>query len=269
MYYVFKLRNQIILMFGILFLGSCDNWFARYADVNNEQYRIDMAERMIDELDFDSAIDYIEPVLDNKPNNKRVVYLAAAAHAGRAGLRVLELFLAIGEELGDKTLLQIFAEHFVEVSEDDLADIEDAVTIIEDYGATASERDSTLNFFALFLYYSRIGVILNYYAFLDASIDLDPSWDACLIDAANGLPEEEIDKLMNTLARVVDTTNEIASSGGAFAGLTDMDMSSFNTFPMDPIPCPGAGADALLCTAVRNLMNDGTIGLDTGAAICL
>ena len=276
------------LILAVVMLGNvgCANVFRDFPDKGSYLYRMDRARVKLDANKYDEVITEIEPLIAADPRNADLVYLAVCAYAGRAGLRVLSLFTDIASGLSDKGLFQILAENFVPLSTEgfDLADvtavsdvssitdIETAKTIIENYGATASERNSDINYMAFFVYISRIGIVLNRFAYdPDTGAFRDGQFKACKkgIDAAGastGIPNEGVDIVLTSLPGIADTASYV------FGSSTDLTSS----FP------PGLGTTAICtttendpsCLAVRTLIavskeeNSSGIGLGTGEAIC-
>lgn len=255
---------------GVLALlcASCGNVFRDFPEKDSDSYRIDATRNALDAENFDNAIAEISPVLTAQPKNSEVVYLASVAYAGRAGLRILNLFSEIANAAATTGILTIFAKHFTAASTDDLADFESAVSIVQAYSDFAMDRDTDLNFYAIFLYYARIGVILNHYAF-DNSVALRSNFKAChtvedLVGASTGIPNAMLDKIYISIPRIVDIVNTIAL-GSQFGGLTN--LSALPTLPKAALPC-SATPNNVNCLAVRSLVNvgpsSGGIGLGSG-----
>ena len=257
-------------------LSGCHNMYRDFSDKSSDSYLIFQAKSYMDALDFDSAITSITPVVASQPTNEEVAYIASASYAGRAGLRILDLFSKLASELSSKSILQIFAEHFPGATDTTVADIESATRVLEAFSPRASGRSPSLNFYALFLYYSRIGVILNRYAY-DSTSTLRTNFTACNTqdtpDAAEtGIPNDMIDRIMTSIPRVLD-----AASGATGGGSTTNALSSASLPPelssFSPIPCSTDSND-VRCLAGRTFVNIGRptgIGLGTGSGggICL
>lgn len=271
----FKIINWNILL--IFTLIQCSkNIFRSTSDEKADSYRIDRARKEIDKENFDTALEYIVPVWERRQTEPEIAYIAANAYAGRAGLRIINLFDSLASDISTKTVLEIFSEHFTDASLQDVNDMESAIGCIENAGNRASLRNSKTNFFALLVYWARIGVNLNYYAYADSNVK-EAGFNACTttVDLGGpdtGLTESITDRLLVTFPRIIDTAAYVSGSGSDFdailaanlpAGITT--ISSFDAFP-----CPGNNvAEKTACAAVRSLVNEATVGLGTaGGAVC-
>jgi hypothetical protein len=267
-------RFKLIFAFvGCALLNSCaQNAFRDFAAKSSISYLIDSTKKQLDEQDFDTAISTITAALALEPTNEEAVFLAAIAYAGRAGLRTLDLFLTLASDISSKSIFTIFAQNFKGAEEADLDDMDEAIRILESLGNRAALRTNSLNFLAMFLYYSRIGIILNLYGF-DADAVLRTNFTACkksedFSGLKTGIPDAYIDKVMISLARVQDTSGSISGSGSGFSALRS--STGATSFPFDPIPCSTASdpVDFAKCVAVRVLINVGAptgIGLGSGS----
>jgi len=257
---------------GLLSLVSCANPLSNLVDPSSDEYRIAETRKALDRLDFDNAITNISPVLARRSTEEEIAYLASAAYAGRAGLRLLDLFSALTSDLSSKTLLTIFAQHYEGATDENVADMETAVSIIEAYGPRAANRSVDLNFYALFLFYSRMGVILNRYAF-NSSNTLRVNFHAChtvedLDGPETGLPNDMLDRVMTAIPRIVETIPAIGSGSGLPTGA--LDTSLLPAVPFDPVPCTtDPNNSACLLARLLVLTGSPSIGLGTGEIPCL
>lgn len=260
----------------VVVLPACSNIYKDFPEKSSDTYRIDAARNALDSNNYSNAISEISPVLATQPQNAEVAYLASAAYAGRAGLRILDLFEQIANSAASKGLLYIFAQHFSGADADDIADFEQAVQIFQNYSDFAVDRSTDLNFYGIFLYYARIGILLNYYALDPTAGTVLSNFDAChrVVDAApgaviTGLPNAAVDKIFVTLPRIIEIVNAI-TLGSSFANLTD--ISSLPALPRAAIPCTSS-SNNVQCLGVRTLVNVGPsgngIGLGSGSGICL
>jgi hypothetical protein len=267
-----KIARLAIASLAILVLGGCANAFRDFGDKSSDEYLIAQTKNQLDALKFDSAIDSITPVLTSQPHNEEVVYLATAAYAGRGGLRILDLFTAIASDISTKSIFEIFAEHFKGATDDSVADIESAMNIMEAYGPTAADRSADLNFFSIFLYYSRIGVILNRYAYDSTTNTVKSNFNACyttgdLDPATTGLPNEMVDRIMLTVPRIFDAASAVSGQGGALDTLADTAGFPSGLSSTVAVPCTTTPNDAS-CVLVRALVNVGPAnnGIGLGSA---
>jgi hypothetical protein len=254
MYYRFKRVFTGTLLATGLFMQSCKNLYADFGDRSSDAYLIEQARMQLDAYNFDAAIAAITPVLATQPTNEDVVYLASASYAGRAGLRILDLFSAIGTDASTKGIIQIFAEHFPGADDDSVADIAAAVQLIENYSAVPSARGGRLNFYMTFLLFSQIGVINSRYA-LDADGVLNPDFSPCRRDVATtgptGMPNESVDVIIGAFIKIPDT---IANAGSdAFSSIS----GSF-VIPEPAATCANTEG-SVECLLMRNLIGTGPL----------
>lgn len=268
-------RFSIGLTTALLFLSSssCKNLFSDFTDRTSFDYIVEQTRIHLDREDFDLAIATIEPLLETNPKNEEVAVLASSAYAGRAGVRTLDQILAIGESSG-AGLFEVFTVNLAAADEEDLEDLERARTIIEAYGATAADRSPDANFYALFLWYSRVGANLAFHA-VDAG-EVRTNFTAChgvinFAGARTGLPNATVDRVMTSIARIVDTLPGISSDAdvvAALGGITSaLPTAVTDIIGMDPIPCEDAvlpDPNAIACLGVRTLINGSSLGLGTG-----
>lgn len=261
----------MFLTFAMLVCATgCSNALRDFPKRDSDDYLIAETRKCLDNLDFDNAIVNITPVLAKRPQDADIAYLASAAYAGRSGLRILDLFASLGSDLSTKSILTVFAEHYAGAVDLNVSDMERAISILETYGPRAADRSADLNFFALFLYYSRIGVILNRYAF-NASNSLRANFAACHTDEnlsgpTTGLPNEMVDRIMVTIPRIIETIPAIASGAGLSAAALDTSVLSALGLSFDPIPCT-TDPNNVACIGTRILIAQGKntngVGLGT------
>lgn len=272
--------SRFFAFYGLLLLSACANVFRDFPDKGSREYRMDKARVAIDEKNWDDAIDGITPVLEDSPDDPDVVYIAATAYAGRAGLRILTLFTELSSSADTKGLFLILAEHFTlnEGETLDLAgftttrgiqaidDIETAKEIIETYGARAADRNNDINYIAFFVYASRIGVTLSRLALdPDSAYSLRTNFRGCHkvvapSAAKTGLPNDAVDIVLTSLPRLAETASYVF---GASTGVTSGIPSGLS---FDPI-CATNQIDPT-CLTTRALINvgksEGGIGLGVG-----
>lgn len=274
-------RSIAALLVAATLLGSCKNLFQDFTDKTNAEYIKEQTKIKIDAGLWDEAIVTVAPLLADQPQDPEVAYLASSAYAGRAGLRILDAIVAIGSDAGSKGMFEIFAELLVNADLDDQADLETAMTIVENYGAAASDRNADVNFYALFLYYARIGARLAPVAYTDGTKRTD--FTACCKDTgcptSVGISDDDVDVVLSTIPRILDTMNGIAVSGSGIDTLAGLTLPP--SFTNDPLPCSAAstgggspGSDYVVpCTLARSMINQGAtlgglgLGLDTGAGL--
>ncbi len=261
-------------------LTGCANVFRDFPDKGSRQYRIDKARVAIDDKSWDAAVDGITPVLEDSPDDPEVVFIAATAYAGRAGLRILTLFTELSSSLDSKGLFLILAEHFTlnEGETLDLAgfttsrgiqaidDIEKAKELIEVYGARAADRSTDINYIAFFVYASRIGVTLSRLALdPDSAYALRTNFRGCHKTVApaaakTGIPNDAVDIVLTSMPRLAETASYVFGAGGSVTNGIPAGLS------FDPL-CATNQID-VSCLATRALINvgksEGGIGLGVG-----
>lgn len=247
-------KTFAIILSAAFALVGCSNIFSNFTNHTDRGYLIDSARNALGSAHFDEALTAINPVYLASPQDEEVVMIVSSAYAGRAGLRALDLFEQIQSKLGaGRRLFEVFAEHFEEGDADTIADMDLAAQAIEGVSNLASGRSSMLNFFSVFVYYGRIGAALRATAY-DSNLSLVAGYDAC---STTYLEEENVDRLVVSMARVKDSLNSIPNGdalGGAFIP---------SGFPMDDPECP---SDLINCALMRTLVNDNTtIGLGVGS----
>lgn len=250
----------IIFLLMIGFSQGCRNLYRDFGDKTSDDYLITQARFDLDALDFDAAISRISPVLVSQPTNAEVVYLAAAAHAGKAGLRVMDLFLQFSS-ISSNGLIPTLADHFGATTDDDVAQIEEAISIIETYDADPTTRGAHLNFFSVFLYFSRIGAISARYAY-DTSGVLDATFDNCRNTDEGGylgIPDASIDSLIDAFVKLGPA---IANSGSSAFSSVGSAIDALG------ISAPGTSCDTskngAMCLIVRDMLGAGPLGTPPG-----
>lgn len=256
------MKKIFLVLLLISGLSSCSNAFRDLPDKSSDEYYIDQARIFLNEFKFTEAIAKIMPVLATQPRNREVVEIAVLAHAGRAGLRVLDLILELGSGSGTISFFKIFAEHFPDADDADVADMQTAITLLETYEADPAERSSGLNLIAMFLYYGRIGVVLHRYAYVDNV--LSPTFDQC---STTELPDAALTYIVQSVPKALSASSNISDADGvsdALASLTDLPEIQY-FIGSDTSTCP---ADQNPCQSMRSLIGEGTlqIGLGSGVA---
>ena len=252
------LSRALLLLLG----ASCgQNVFKDLPDKNSDPYLLQLARQRLDDGEYDNAINAITPVLQSDSRNVDVVYIAAAAYAGRAGLKTLTLFTEIATKTSDgKKLLKILGEHISSASRTaTIKDLEIAISILEGYSPNAVDRTPTLNYFGLFLYYAYLGALIHVNA-MDGQNNVIGGFDACTVAS---LPHADVDVMMISFARITDILNVIGNSAAGSIG----NQFTYG-FPGYDVGCPAAGnaTNAAYCKLMRTLVNRDEIGLNTGAA---
>ena len=260
-------------------------------DKGSEQYLIDSTKNALDLFDFDGAIANITPVLVTHPTDETVAYLAANAYAGRAGLRSLDVFTEISGS--SSSLLLLFAKHMRDATATTLTDMDQAATIIENYGATPSLRSGRVNFFAVLLYLARAGAYLNYYGIDPVTNSVRSNFTACVTTkdfaaagptdvVGTGIPNADIDTIMVSVAKALDSLSHANLSGAVATALTSFSANPAITPILavtSPLPCtsvtvpPVPSGNQATCLAFRAVVNNAAVGLGqtfgvAGDAVC-
>lgn len=209
-----KLR-LLSLISAVALLASCRNLYRDFGDRTSDDYLIAQARYQLDAYDFDAAIQSITPVLSSQPTNVDVVYLASAAHAGKAGLRVLDLFAAIGSEGSSKGLIQLFAEHYAGADDTTVSEMEAAYSIVEAYDSNPATRGARLNFYSVFVLLSRMGAVSARYALLsDGTLNSD--FNNCQESESaigdTGIPSSAIDIVVDSIVKLPNTISYSGST---------------------------------------------------------
>ena len=258
--------SKLTLIFAAFFgVTSCSNALRDFPNKSSDSYYIDLARIDLNAFNFTGAIDKITPVLTSQPQNEDVVQIAMLAHAGRAGLRVLDLILALGTDASSSTFFRIFAEHFPNASDASVADVQKAIDILESYQIDPANRDTEMNLIGMFLYYSRIGVVLHRYAYVNNVIS--PSFNQC--DVTN-LPEAAVTSIVQSIPKAINSAAHISNAGGvssALAALTNLpEIQAF--LSQGSATCP---ASSVSCQSMRSLIGEGSLGIGLGsgnATVC-
>ncbi len=257
-------KRRVLFLLPLFFVSSSctKNYLADFVDRSTDEYMIDETRNYLDKGDYNNAINTIMPVLASQPQNSDVVYLAAASYAGRAGLRVLDMFTDIALNTSEGRLLfHGLARHMSGATSTDLRDLEVAYNIIEGFRYEAADRPASMNFFSLFVYFAYVGAVLNIAAIDPATGDVMAGYNACL---AASLPEIDTDRVMIMIPRILDAIN---NSGGASSAISVTGLPT--TLPKDPVDCPGAGAvNIARCKAVRGLVDGEIVGFKLGHVPC-
>ncbi len=247
-----------------LFLGvtllSCENAYRYLPDRSSDAYYIDEAKKNLGQFKFTKALEFILPVLAKQPTNVEVVKIAYKSYAGRAGLRSADMISELGS--GSDGFFAIFAKHFPGADEDTLSDITAAIEVLENYQTDPALRDIEMNLHAMFLYYSKIGVVLNYRAF-DANNVVEAGFDAC-DDVV--FPDEDLQSIVQAFPRAIDAASGVDETTASL-------VESLNSSPLlatflntQESECPGTiAADVAACLGMRALINEGDSGIGIGA----
>jgi len=261
---------------SLLSVGACANAWRDFADKSSDSYLMEQARNSLDALNFDKAIIEITPVIASNPQNMDAAYIGSSAYAGRAGLRILDLFISIGNDISSKTLLTILAQHFIGATDQSLSDMNTSVSLLEGAGPNAASRSTDMNFYALLLYYARIGVNLNRYAFDVSANTLLPNFNACyktvdLVAINTGIPDAAIDNIMISVPRIIDAISGVTGSGDAFSAILNASILPAS-LPSAPIPCSLSSVN-VQCLAIRTLITNTNVGAPgiggLGGAACV
>lgn len=267
-------KHLVTLVLSIVFLNGCANSSDDFVDKTSDGYRIQSARQAIDRLDFLDAIQHLELVYANRPDDREVKYLLSVAYAGRAGLRIIDLFEQVADKSDTKGVLRIFAEHFTGVTLDNLSDLKEAVSFLESISTEATERTDDENFYALFLYYAQIGALINYSALDPDDNSLRSNFRSChtVVDfdaVKTGITSANIDTITVDLLRILQTAatltveddlESLVALSGVPSGL-DLDSNC------------AAQPNQSICKSVRTVVGvghaDDGIGVGTSEGTCL
>ncbi|MEO5666851.1 MAG: hypothetical protein ABIR96_02205, partial [Bdellovibrionota bacterium] len=200
------MKKMFLSLLIIAGLGSCSNAFRDFPDKSSDQYYIDLAQIYLNQFKFTEAIAKITPVLGTQPHNEQVVQIAMLAYAGRSGLRVLDLILALGSDVSTSSFFRVFAEHFPDADDADIADMQSAIDILEDYQPDPTLRNSELNLIAMFLYYGRIGVILHRYAYVNNVISA--GFDQC---DTTDFPDAALTNVVQSVPKALNSASSLGT----------------------------------------------------------
>jgi hypothetical protein len=265
----FNSKHILLTAVLALFSTACSNIYKDLTDIDDDNFRIDSTRKYIDLRDYDSAIATILPVLARQPRNEDAVYLASVSYAGKAGLSVIDLLNQLVAGLSSKGVFLLFGQHFPEATVAKVSAMETAYYIVENYGNRASLRSGHLNFYALFMYYSRIGLTLSQTA-LDSNGNLIPKFHGChttfdLSAVKSGLTNAQVDIVSTSIARIVDTASYIALDASLSSLLSSTPFPVGISF--DPY-CSLAGNQATVtCLAIRTLINQGKSDSGVGLGV--
>lgn len=261
--------NSITLLFlSLTSISGCRNLYSDFSHKTSTDYLLYEAKKDINNLRFNRAIRNLNEVLSRSPLSKSGNYLYSLAHAGRADLRVANIFQSMLDGAG--SLFVISSESFNVSTDDDLLDFATAVSALETIAPTPQDRDQEENFYALFLYFGRIGAVLNRYAYSDTNTLLTANFSGChkvsnKAAVKTGIPDDQVDVIMTMLPRVMDTVDRLAEQG--VSSLPDVSaLAAFANFSYDPIPC-SANSNNASCLSVRSIINNNATGVGLGTGV--
>jgi hypothetical protein len=255
-------NRRVLWIVGLFFLlGSCSNAWRDFPDKSSDQYYIDQAKIHLNQFEFDKAIERISPVLAKYPKNTEVVQIAMLSHAGRAGLRVLDLILALASDVSSSTFFRIFAEHFPNADDDDVEDLMRAIEILETYQLDAALRNTEFNLIAMFLYYGQIGVILHRYAYVNNAIWAQ--FDQCNLAH---MPDDALTFVVQSLPKALSASSNLSGSGGVSGALDALTSApEIQAFVgAENATCP---TDNAPCQSMRSLIGEGDLGIGLGSGV--
>ncbi|HVJ64294.1 MAG TPA: hypothetical protein VM901_03465 [Bdellovibrionota bacterium] len=259
------LRHGIAVVL-LVSLTGCKNFYSNFTHRTSTEYLIYDAERFIDNLQFDLAIINLDEVLSRDSTHEQALYLNSIAHSGRAGLRVISIFETV-QDGGTSNLFPMLAASFKLMDDTGLADFALAVDYLETVAEDAADRTPDQNFYALFLYAGYIGAVLNRYAYNTSNTLMTANFSAChkvsnKAAVKTGIPDDGIDIIMTMIPRLIDTMDEMASSGSDTL-IDTTALENLGTFSYDPIPC-SANSNVVACRAVRSIVNNSSTGIGLG-----
>ena len=196
------LRMTLSILIGCASLSCSVNILDPFAKKDTDLALFEEAKIEMNKGSYSSAIDLFDQMSSDFLSEDRVVPYYASAYAGRCGLDFLD-FLDALENLGSSTLFAMLMSNYsggtVAEKESDIADCEQAITIIEGAGSIAAARDDDLNLLLSFIALVKIGKILARFAD-DAAGDtedndgtVDSNWDACTDGDPAADPDPEND----------------------------------------------------------------------------
>lgn len=261
------LNSKTIAAVGLtIMLSGCKNLYTDFGSKTSNDYLLYEAEKDLDALRFDSAINNLDVVLARVPDDSYARYMKSVAHSGRAGLRVVQIFETLSSS-GSASIFQILAESFHTINDFRLDDFKVAVDSLEYFSTDPGDRTSEQNFYALFLFLGRIGAVLNRYAYDNNNALLSTTFSAChkVVDKSavtTGIPDDAIDIIMTMIPRITDTVQKLSEQGSG--NLFDVSsLQALGVFSYDPIPC-SADSNAPKCLAIRTIINNNSTGLGLG-----
>lgn len=262
-----KIQRWILVGLVATLSNSCGNLLEDYPDKNSNEYLMDRTRKLLDDENFEAAITTITPALNRNPTDPDVAYLAAVAYAGRGGLRILNVISRAASDGGTDGVLKIFAKSLPSSDVADISDFNTAVDILEAAGATAALRNSEHNFFALFLYFARLGVYLNSYGFLVDALRSNFTGCHTVVDtaaASTGITNSDLGVIYITLPRIIETSAYVTGSDDGLSDILDVVDDLPTGLSRTTAPCVATPNDAN-CLAVRTMINSANpVGLNQG-----
>lgn len=159
-------------------LSCSQNVLEIFADKNTNEAFLVNAKKLMNDSDFDGALEQIALMTDEFEATRSVVYLKASAYAGRCGLRFLPLVEALGN-LGTSRLFPVLLSAFRSgLTVSSIDDCRTAEDLVESIGAI-STRTADENLLLLTISFAKMGVIMSYYGDNDQDGTVDGGFDVC------------------------------------------------------------------------------------------
>lgn len=175
-----------LLVCGFLFVGnlSCSvNVLEEFSDKSTDEAKYYNSLKLMNERDYQGAIDVIATMTDAYESTRRVVALKASAYAGLCGFEFLPFVSALGG-LGSSRLFPLLLNHFRGGTT--VAKIDACVAaedLVESIGSI-TVRTNDENLLLLMISFAKMGVILSYYADTNQDGTVTGGYDVCAVGGA-------------------------------------------------------------------------------------
>ena len=163
---------------------SCSvNILKTFADTNTNEALYEDALKLVNEGDYDEALDKIALMTGTYPTDTKVLELKASAYGGKCGLNFLDFAQAL-QNIGSTKLFELLLAEFTGRTLTHINSCIAAENTIESIGAVA-DRSLDQNVFLIMIEFAKIGNILSYYVdSAPADGTPDPAYDACAVGGA-------------------------------------------------------------------------------------
>lgn len=281
------MRSWRALFLSIMVLAqlSCSvNILENFADKNSDEAKFIDAKKLMNDRDYDGAIDKLDETTSSFQNERKVISLRASAYAGRCGMEFVPFAEALGN-LGTTRLFNMLAQYYAVATPTDWADCITAENLLESLGV-ATARTNDENILMVLISFAKIGNILSFYTDTndDGSPEAGYTADACNTSGTQtadaGLTDADQREVGSGMTLAIEALSEVSGTIDLGAdSLTDVSGACTTLAGINPSYDFCSITDPTLFTAdhlqaIRSLIReDSSIGVgscvgDVSACLC-
>lgn len=261
-------RAMLVVAVAAANLTCSVNILENFADKQSNMALYYDAQKLINEGEYDSALEKLALITGDFASDRKVKMLRASAYGGKCGIDFIPFVLSLAD-MGSSRLFTFLMTAFASTTSAKIDHCITAESYITSIGAVGDRTDDE-NMFLLVVAFAKIGSILSFYADDDNDGNVDAAFDAtdtCTEDTAapravnSPLTNEDVIQLGTGIALALEQLQ-------ALSGLVDVGSDSLTTLDTICDTLAAAPFNVPICTMTSaSAWSDGSTDEEEQAAV--